>query len=87
MELMQASARHSCYRRARQHDDDDDDDDSGSNLSCAPFTTIVFLQGQLALLHNLFKAALYDEDLIRVRNISLHPTVMSCSGFTLVVLP
>lgn len=26
-----------------------------------------FIQGQLALLHNLFKAALYDDDLSRVR--------------------
>lgn len=29
---------------------------------------IFFIQGQLALLHNLFKAALYDDDLSRVRD-------------------
>lgn len=34
---------------------------------CAVIIIFFFIQGQLALLHNLFKAALYDDDLSRVR--------------------
>lgn len=29
---------------------------------------VFFMQGQLALLHNLFKAALYDDNVSRVRD-------------------